>query len=108
VDYGSSSPGSTQLEISTDNSTWDPYSESAQLNAEGKLWVRTPIIDDTDLEPDETFELIVTDITEAEANLVVFDVDFQTINLDGLTLTEGSANTAGAVYTQIDAITIGG
>ncbi|BDB52189.1 gliding motility-associated C-terminal domain-containing protein [Flavobacterium ammonificans] len=104
VDYGSTS-ASTNLEYSSDNgSTWITYQDFVQFTSCSGVKVRTPIILDNLTESNETFKLLVKPLAANPGT--VFNVNYQTIDLSGLTLVSGASESINAQYLKTNAITI--
>ncbi|QEK52696.1 hypothetical protein FYC62_14275 [Pedobacter aquae] len=111
VDYGAiasqTTLGLSSLEVSRDNgATWTVYKDFIQLPSSFALKVRTPINDDNIAEVAETFRLVVKPIAVNLATTDLYDVNYNTINLSGLTLISGAAEAVNAVYGKTNAITI--
>ena len=104
VDYGSTS-ATTNLEYSSDNgSTWVAYQDFVEFTSCSGLKVRTPIILDNLAETNEIFKLLVKPLAGNPGT--IYDVNYQTIDLSGLSLTTGSAGDVGSAYLKTNAITI--
>ncbi|MCW1953298.1 MAG: gliding motility-associated C-terminal domain-containing protein [Flavobacteriia bacterium] len=105
VNYGSST--TNNIEYSLDNGdNWLPYNNYVQIPSSGVLKVRTPIVDNSDVNSNKTFNLVVSPIDADLSSLSVYDVSFNTINLSDLNLISGTDEQINAVYLKTNAITI--
>ena len=103
IDYGALSSvttvGQSDLETSIDlGVTWTRFNNFIAIPSNTLLWVRTPIIDDEIIEPDELLKLIVYPLTETFDGKEIIDVNNERFNLDFTTLVSGTAKRVGAIY----------
>ena len=103
IDYGALSSvttvGQSDLETSIDMGvTWTRFNNFIAIPSNTLLWVRTPIIDDEIIEPDELLKLIVYPLTETFDGKEIIDVNNERFNLDFTTLVSGTAKRVGAIY----------
>ncbi len=114
IDYGApataTSLGTANLEVSIDlGATWTVFNNFTTIPASKLLWVRTPLNDDSIIESEEKFKLIVSPVSDALEGMEVYDIGYNLVNLNFPTTTiSGTAKTVGAVYRQTNAVTIGG
>ena len=107
VDYGSLNQ--SNIEYSIDNGvSWLPYGNFVSFPNCIPLKVRTPIIDDTIIEANETFKLLVKPISVNLNTTTLHNVNYQALNFSGLTLISGSAGAVNARYRKTNTITING
>ncbi|QJD71152.1 Calx-beta domain-containing protein [Marinobacterium sp. LSUCC0821] len=102
TDYG------TGFEYSLDGgSNWvtytTPFSVGSGVSA---VLVRVPIVNDSVDDDGETFDLNVYEVATSMASTSVYDAEYKTIDISGLTLVSGTANSEGAVYRAANAVTI--
>jgi gliding motility-associated-like protein len=114
VDYGAFKTttvlGTANLEASIDlGKTWTVFNNFVSIPATKLLWVRTPLNDDALIESEEKFKLIVSPVDDALTGMEVYDINYNLVNLNfPATTLSGTAKTVGAVYRQLNAVTIDG
>jgi gliding motility-associated-like protein len=114
VDYGALKTatvlGTANLEASIDlGQTWTVFNNFVSIPATKLLWVRTPLKNDALIESQEKFKLIVSPVDDALTGMEVYDIGYNSVNLNfPATTLSGTAKTVGAVYSQTNAVTIGG
>ena len=103
IDFGALSTvtavGQSDLETSIDlGVTWTRFNNFIAIPSNTLLWIRTPLIDDETIEPDELLKLIVYPLTETFEGKEIVDVNNERFNLDFTTLVSGTAKRVGAIY----------
>ena len=104
-DFGSNSSSNLQV---YNGSAWENYTNYIVIPASGFALVRTPLVADALNESTENFQLKATPISSAVAGVPVYDVNYQVINLNGMTVLSGTAEQVNAVYLKTNAITVAG
>jgi hypothetical protein len=110
VDFGSttnSTLGQSNLEW-YDGSNWIIYQNNVTLPSSGQITVRTPLINDLVIEPNENVTLTATPISTSLSSVSTYNVNYQTVNLSSMVLISGVAGAVNAVYKKTNAITIAG
>ena len=101
VDYGNA------IEVSTDGgTTWTTYQDVVSFPVSGELKVRVAIVDDSVSESSEKFNLVVKVLTSGVSADIVYDVDYESIDLDNLTQIADPNGYVGDTYKQTNTITI--
>lgn len=111
VDYGAvntvTTVGQSNLEVNT-GSGWSLYNGSVTIPASGTLQARSPLVNDNLLEQPEFFKFNFSKLNAGVSGTTTYNLNYSPVDLSGLTLVSGVAETANAIYKKTNAITISG
>ncbi|MFN3588775.1 MAG: beta strand repeat-containing protein, partial [Spirosomataceae bacterium] len=91
-----------------DGANWVTYSSYTTLDANGEKRVRVPITRSSTTVTPVDFKLLVTPLNTGVAGTEIYDVNYSTINISGLTRISGTSKAVNSVYKKTNAITING